>query len=58
MQQKRNTKQKEAIFSQLRSRRDHPSATRLYEDLKEDYPALSKATVFRVLKKAAEEGRS
>ena len=54
--QKRNTAQKRAIFGALSSRRDHPSATRLYEDLKAKYPGISKATVYRVLKNAAEEG--
>jgi Fe2+ or Zn2+ uptake regulation protein len=54
--QKRNTAQKKAIFSSLSSRTDHPSATRLYEDLKEQDPSLSKATVYRVLKNAADEG--
>lgn len=54
--QKRNTAQKKAIFEELCARRDHPSATRLYEDLKERYPNLSKATVYRVLKNAADEG--
>ena len=54
--QKRSTAQKRAIFSALQSRRDHPSATRLYEDLKATYPTLSKATVYRVLKNAADEG--
>ncbi|MBR2615120.1 MAG: transcriptional repressor [Clostridia bacterium] len=54
--QKRNTAQKKAIFAELSSRKDHPSATRLYEDLKEKYPGLSKATVYRVLKNAADEG--
>lgn len=54
--QKRNTAQKKAIFSSLSSRRDHPSATKLYEDLKEKYPNLSKATVYRVLNAAAEAG--
>ena len=54
--QKRLTKQKIAIFNELRSRRDHPSATKIYEDLKEREPNLSKATVFRVLKNAADEG--
>lgn len=53
---KRNTAQKRAIFDALSSRCDHPSATRLYEDLKEKYPNISKATVYRVLKNAAEEG--
>ena len=54
--QKRNTAQKKAIFSELSSRCDHPSATRLYEDLKEKYPNLSRATVYRVLNAAADEG--
>jgi len=54
--QKRNTAQKKAIFSALCSRCDHPSATRLYEDLKELYPNLSRATVYRVLNAAADEG--
>ena len=54
--QKRNTAQKKAIFTELCARTDHPSASRLYEDLKEKYPNLSKATVYRVLKCAAEEG--
>lgn len=54
--QKRNTEQKKAIFSSLSARKDHPSATRLYEDLKKIYPNLSKATVYRVLKNAADEG--
>jgi len=52
----RNTAQKRAIFSLLAARRDHPSATTLYEDLKELHPTLSKATVYRVLKNAADEG--
>ncbi len=54
--QKRNTAQKKAIFSALSSRCDHPSATRLYEDLKKDHPNLSRATVYRVLNTAADEG--
>ena len=53
---KRNTVQKKVIFSALNARCDHPSATKLYEDLREDNPNLSKATVYRVLKDAAEEG--
>lgn len=54
--QKRNTEQKKAIFASLRGRYDHPSATKLYEDLKDTYPKLSRATVYRVLKDAADEG--
>ena len=54
--QKRNTAQKKAIFSELASRCDHPSATKLSEDLKEKYPNLSRATVYRVLNAAADEG--
>ncbi len=54
--QKRNTAQKKAIFTELSSRCDHPSAIQLYEDLKERYPNLSRATVYRVLNAAADEG--
>ena len=54
--QKRNTEQKSAIFTELRGRYDHPSAMQLYEELKERYPKLSRATVYRVLKDAADEG--
>lgn len=54
--QKRNTAQKKAIFSELSSRCDHPSASKLYEDLKERFPNLSRATVYRVLNAAADEG--
>ena len=54
--QKRNTEQKKAIFTELRARYDHPSATQLYEDLRERFPKLSRATVYRVLKDAADEG--
>ena len=54
--QKRNTAQKTAIFSELASRCDPPSAQKLYEDLKEKYPSLSRATVYRVLSTAADEG--
>ena len=54
--QKRNTRQKEAIFSSLCARRDHPSAAQLYEELKKKLPNISLATVYRVLNAAADEG--
>ncbi len=52
----RNTVQKTAIFTELSCRRDHPTATELFDTLKEAHPNLSLATVYRVLKNAADNG--
>ena len=38
---------RQAIYDMLINRTDHPSATQIYEDLKEDYPYLSLGTVYR-----------
>ena len=38
---------RQAIYDMLINRTDHPSATQIYEDLKEDYPDLSLGTVYR-----------
>ncbi len=52
----RNSKQRNAIFSELKSRRDHPTADELYQSLKPDYPGLSLATVYRNLRQLCDEG--
>ena len=53
---RRNTRQKNYIMEALACA-DHPTATELYETLKEKYPALSRGTVFRVLSQFADEGK-
>ena len=50
------SRQREAILTQLRSRRDHPTAEELYLSLKPNMPNLSLGTVYRNLNLLAEEG--
>lgn len=56
MVQKRNTKQKTMIFEALHATTSHPTATMLYETLKEQGATMSRSTVYRVLSEAASEG--
>ena len=55
MENKRNTEQKRIIYNALMLA-DHPTASELYEKIREDNPRLSRATVFRVLGQFAEDG--
>lgn len=43
------THQRLAVYEELSSRHDHPSAEALYESLKKSYPSLSLATVYKTL---------
>ena len=52
----RYSKQREAIFENLQSRYDHPTADMVYTDLKRDFPNISLGTVYRNLSLLAEEG--
>lgn len=36
---------------------NHPSASQVYEELHEQYPSISRATVFRLLDKASHDNR-
>jgi Fe2+ or Zn2+ uptake regulation protein len=56
MKQKRNTVQKGIVFDVFREMHNHPSAGMVYEAVHEKYPEISKATVYRLLAEAAEEG--
>ncbi|EYE88145.1 transcriptional regulator [Fervidicella metallireducens AeB] len=44
------TPQRYAIYKYLKSTKNHPSAESIYEELKEDYPTMSLATVYKTLK--------
>ncbi|MDR3264235.1 MAG: transcriptional repressor [Clostridiales bacterium] len=46
---RRNTKQKEAVKAELK-RLGHPTAEELYTALRDKYPEMSKATVYRNLR--------
>ena len=56
MNKKRNTLQKKIVFDIFEKMHNHPSAGMVYEKVNAEYPGISKATVYRLLSEAAEEG--
>ena len=52
----RNTMQKEIIYSALCRMANHPTADDVYNAVHESHPSISRATVFRVLNKLADNG--
>lgn len=56
MQQTRRTWQKQAVYHALCAL-DHPTATQVYERVREDYPTVSRGTVFRVLGGFSQSGK-
>ncbi|MCI5774452.1 MAG: transcriptional repressor [Erysipelotrichaceae bacterium] len=52
----RNTLQKQIVMQALKSMHDHPTASQIYAYIHQDYPTISKATVFRILNQACEDG--
>ncbi len=55
--QERQTKQKGIIYDALKAL-DHPTATEVYGYVRERYPTVSRATVFRVLGGFADHGKA
>ncbi len=55
--QERQTKQKQIIYDALKTL-DHPTATEVYGYVRNEYPSVSRATVFRVLGGFAQNGRA
>ena len=53
---KRNTLQKGIVSDVFSSMTNHPSAGMVYDAVHERYPGISRATVYRILAEAAEEG--
>lgn len=54
---KKYSKQRELILNSLRNRTDHPTAEKLYLDLKNEMPEIGIATVYRNLAELCEEGQ-
>ncbi|MGM9682093.1 MAG: Fur family transcriptional regulator [Eubacteriales bacterium] len=54
---KRNTLQKRIVFDVFSRMDNHPSAGMVYEQVHMEYPNISRATVFRILSDAADEGK-
>lgn len=57
MGMEKHTRQKDAIYRELSSRKDHPTADEIYVSLKTDFPNISLATVYRNLRNMAESGK-
>ena len=56
MKQIRNTVQKKTILEVVGNMKNHPSAAMVYEEVQKVLPKVSRATVYRVLQDAAENG--
>lgn len=50
------SKQREAILDYLRSTKEHPTAEKVYHELRKEYPRLSLGTVYRNLNLLAVSG--
>lgn len=56
MQSRKHSSQRDAVYANLCSRTDHPSAEDIYFCLKPEMPNLSIATVYRNLSQLCEDG--
>ncbi len=54
----RNTKQREIIHQYLLSTKKHPTAEKVYENIHDQLPSVSLATVYRNLNFLAESGQA
>jgi Fe2+ or Zn2+ uptake regulation protein len=52
----RNTVQRGVILETLNSLANHPTADEVYDALHDEYPSISKATVYRTLNRLSDEG--
>lgn len=57
MNNKRNTLQKRIVSDIFCEMHNHPSAGMVYEEVQKQFPSISRATVYRLLAEAAEEGK-
>ncbi len=53
----RHSKQRDALIDILCATDSHPTADKLYMELREDFPNISLATVYRNLKQLVEAGK-
>ncbi len=56
MTQKRMTKQRKTILDILKSRKDHPTASELYLEVREKIPHVSLGTIYRNLNVLTDSG--
>lgn len=55
--QRRNTPQKQEILDAVCQMKNHPTAEQVYAFLQQQHSTTSKATVYRVLRQLAEQGK-
>ena len=55
--EKRNTIQKRLVLDAVCALADHPTAEQVYAEVVQHHPSISKATVYRNLKKFCESGK-
>ena len=55
--EERNTVQKNMVYDALRELHNHPTAETVYDRVRENCPAVSRATVYRILNRLAEQGK-
>ena len=53
----KHSRQREAIVTNLRMRKDHPTASMVYTDMRKDFPNISLGTVYRNLSLLADLGQ-
>ena len=53
----RHTMQKDVIYAALTELHNHPTADMVYDRVHTEFPKISRATVFRVLRQMAENGQ-
>ena len=58
MVSQRHSRQRDAVYAHLCARYDHPTAEEIYFSVKQEFPALSLATVYRNLTQLCEEGKA
>lgn len=49
MKQQRNTRQRQLVLDEVRSRRDHPTAEQIFQNVHALDPHISRGTVYRNL---------
>ena len=56
MTERRNTRQRQLVLEEVRSRHDHPTAEQIFDEVHKVDEHLSRATVYRNLHLLADEG--
>lgn len=57
MAERRNTLQQDIVYQTLLSLHNHPTADAVYREVGKEHDTISRATVFRILGRMAEEGK-